>query len=157
MLAYVSKAMGRGAVPERPVREIMTRSVMACCAPDDTVEVACRKMDEGCCGSVLVCEGERLVGIFTERDLVRRVIAKGMDPKSTPVRAVMTIDPVTIAPDAPVREAIRIMDEGSFRYLPVVEGGKLVGIVSARDLPYEEIGKMARMLELEHTLAERIW
>ncbi|MCS6877780.1 MAG: CBS domain-containing protein [Geminicoccaceae bacterium] len=144
-------------MPLRPVREIMTRSAIARCAPDESVGDACRKMDEGCCGSVLVCEGDRLVGIFTERDLVRRVVAKGKDPARTRLRDVMTIDPVTIGPDQPVREAIRIMDEGSFRYLPVVEEGKVVGIVSARDLPYEEIGRMARMLELEHSLAERIW
>lgn len=144
-------------MPHNPVREIMTRSPLVRCGPEETVAEACRKMDELCCGSALVCDGDRLVGIFTERDLVRRVVAKGMDPARTPLRAVMTIDPVTIGPDQPVREAIRIMDEGSFRYLPVVDEGKLVGIVSARDLPYEEIGKMARMLELEHTLAERIW
>ncbi len=110
-----------------------------------------------CCGHVLICDGERLLGIFTERDLLRRVVAQGLDPAHVPVEKVMTVNPVTIAPDAPIREAIRVMDEGSFRCLPVVENGRVVGVLTARDLPYEEVGRMARQLEEEHVLAERLW
>jgi CBS domain-containing protein len=127
------------------------------CAPDDTVREACRRMAENRCGHVLVCDGERLVGIFTERDLLMRVVAAGHDPARYPVEKAMTVNPVTIEADAPIREAIRVMDEGSFRCLPVMEGGKLIGILTARDLPYEEIGRMARMLEEEHIFAERLW
>ena len=140
----------------RPVREIMSRPPL-CCAPTDSVQEACRRMAEQCCGHVLVCEGDRLVGIFTERDLLSRVVAKGLDPAHQPVGQVMTIDPVTIEADAPIREAIRVMDEGSFRCLPVLEGGKLLGVLTARDLPYEEVGRMARQLEEQHILAERLW
>jgi len=143
-------------VPLRPVREIMSQATVRC-APDDTVREACRRMAANRCGHVLVCDGERLVGIFTERDLVNRVVAEGHDPARFPVGKAMTIDPVTIEADAPIREAIRVMDEGSFRCLPVMEQGKLVGVLTARDLPYEEIGRMARMLEEEHIFAERLW
>jgi CBS domain-containing protein len=127
------------------------------CAPDDTVREACRRMAEARCGHVLVCDGDRLVGVFTERDLVTRVVAPGHDPDTLAVRHAMTINPVTIAADAPIREAIRVMDEGSFRCLPVLDGGRLVGVLTARDLPYEEVGRMARELEEEHLFAERLW
>jgi CBS domain-containing protein len=127
------------------------------CAPGDTVREACHRMAAKRCGHVLVCDGERLVGIFTERDLVNRVVAGGHDPARFPVEKAMTVNPVTIEAEAPIREAIRVMDEGSFRCLPVVEGGALVGVLTARDLPYEEVGRMARELEHEHTIAERLW
>lgn len=143
-------------MPLRPVREIMTRPPL-CCGPAETVREACRRMAEGRCGHVLVCDGDRLVGILTERDLLTRVVAPGHDPARFPVEKAMTVNPVTIAAEAPIREAIRVMDEGSFRCLPVLEGGRLVGILTARDLPYEEVGRMARELEEEHSLAERLW
>ena len=125
-------------MPLRPVREIMSGPPL-CCTPGETVQEACRRMAESCCGHVLVCDGERLVGIFTERDLLNRVIAAGHDPARCPVEKAMTRNPVTIRADAPIREAIRVMDEGSFRYLPVLDGERLVGMISAKDLPYAEI------------------
>lgn len=143
-------------MPLRPVREIMSEATVRC-APGESVREACRKMAENRCGHVLVCEGERLVGIFTERDLLMRVVAAGHDPTRFPVEKAMTPNPVTIDAGAPIREAIRVMDEGSFRGLPVTEGGRLVGILTARDLPYEEVGRMARELEEEHIFAERLW
>lgn len=143
-------------MPLRPVREIMSAATVRC-APDTSVRDACSRMAAGRCGHVLVCEGDRLVGIFTERDLSTRVVAPGHDPAAYPVEKAMTVNPVTIEASAPIREAIRVMDEGSFRCLPVVEGGKLVGVLTARDLPYEEVGRMARELEEEHVIAERLW
>lgn len=144
-------------MPDRPVQDIVQRTVTLHCAPAESVAAAAGKMAESGCGSILVCDGDRLTGIFTERDLLCRVVAKGLDPKNTAVREVMTVNPCTIAPEAPVREAIRVMDEGSFRYLPVCRGGKPLGVISAKDLPYEEIGRMARTLEEEHVIAERLW
>lgn len=143
-------------MPLRPVREIMSEATVRC-APGEKVGEVCRRMAAGRCGHVLVCDGERLVGIFTERDLLTRVVAPGHDPDACPVETVMTPNPVTIEASAPIREAIRIMDEGSFRCLPVVEHGKLVGVLTARDLPYEEVGRMARELEEEHVIAEGLW
>lgn len=143
-------------MPLRPVREIMSEATVRC-APGEKVGEVCRHMAAGRCGHVLVCDGERLVGIFTERDLLTRVVAPGHEPASYPVEKAMTPNPVTIEASAPIREAIRIMDEGSFRCLPVVEHGKLVGVLTARDLPYEEVGRMARELEEEHVIAERLW
>jgi CBS domain-containing protein len=94
----------------------------------DAVEVM-RRENTGC---LLVTAGGRLVGIFTERDLLTRVLAKNRS-LDTSVRAVMTSNPVTVAPKDPVRTAIRRMQKGGYRHLPVVdEEGRPVGVLSAR-------------------------
>jgi CBS domain-containing protein len=94
----------------------------------DAVELM-RREKTGC---LLVTADGRLAGIFTERDLLTRVLAKGR-PLATPTRAVMTPGPVTVQPKDPVRTAIRRMQKGGYRHLPVVdEAGRPVGILSAR-------------------------
>jgi len=83
-------------------------------------------------GCLLVCEGRKLVGIFTERDLLRRVIAAGLGWQ-TPLEAVMTPDPVGVCPKDPIRLAVRHMERGGYRHLPVVdEAGRPVGILSVK-------------------------
>jgi CBS domain-containing protein len=84
-------------------------------------------------GALLVVEGVRLIGIFTERDALFRVVATGLDPVTTPLDAVMTRDPQTIHPDEPFVHALRLMHEGRFRHLPVVEDERPLGMVSVRD------------------------
>ena len=144
-------------MPERPVRDIIERSVMVTAAPGQSVHEAAAAMAEHRCGSILVLEGDRLVGIFTERDLLMRVVAAGKNADRTRLGEVMTRDPETIAADAPVLDAIRLMDEESLRYLPVMENERLIGVISAKDLPYSEIGRIAREIGDRHALAERIW
>ncbi len=85
-------------------------------------------------GCLLVTERGRLVGLFTERDLLTRVLAPGR-PLETVMRAVMTLNPVTVSPTDPIRTAIRRMQKGGYRHLPVVNGdGRPTGILSARRL-----------------------
>ena len=84
-------------------------------------------------GALLVVEGARLSGIFTERDALFRVIAAGRDPATTKLADVMTPQPQTMHPDEPFVKALRIMHKRGFRHLPVVEHGRPLGIVSARD------------------------
>jgi CBS domain-containing protein len=84
-------------------------------------------------GAVLVTEGDDLLGIFTERDAVFRVIAAGLDPETTPLAEVMTKEPQTITPDKTFGHAMLLMHEGGFRHVPVVDEGKLVGMVSSRN------------------------
>ena len=98
-----------------------------------TVTEAARRMREGNTGAAMVLEGPRLAGIFTERDALFRVLAVARDPNETPVAAVMTRDPQTIHPDKPFDEALRMMHEGRFRNVPVVEDGRPLGMVSVRD------------------------
>lgn len=84
-------------------------------------------------GAVLITEGDDLLGIFTERDAVFRVIAAGRDPDTTKLGDVMTKDVKTITPDKTFGHAMLMMHEGAFRHVPVVDNGKLVGMVSSRN------------------------
>ena len=113
------------------ISEIMTQAAVVD-SPNDTLGEAARKMWEQQTGSLLVLEGEDLLGIVTERDVLKAV-ATGT-PMDTPVSAVMTKDLITVEPSASLREAAGIMTEKWIRHLPVLEGRKLVGIVSQRDL-----------------------
>jgi CBS domain-containing protein len=84
-------------------------------------------------GALLVIDTSRLIGIFTERDALFRVLAAGRDPNTTRLADVMTAQPQTIGPDEPFLHALRIMYEGKFRHMPVVEFGRPLGMVSVRD------------------------
>ena len=100
-------------------------------APEASVADALALMRRGSVGCLLVARDDRLLGIFTERDLLTRVLAPGAD-LATPMHRCMTADPVTVHPKDPVRTAIRRMEEGGYRHLPVVDdGNRPVGILSA--------------------------
>ncbi len=110
------------------VRDIMTREP-ATLGPKATLGEAATLMKQHDCGSVPVLDGGRLIGIVTDRDIVVRVVAAGKDPKSVPVSEAMTADPVSVGPEQSVDEAQRIMADRQVRRLPVVEDGRLVGLV----------------------------
>jgi CBS domain-containing protein len=139
------------------VREILQRDRPLVSHTGDTVCAAAACMAEHHCGSVLVCDDHRLRGIFTERDLLVRVVAAGRDPASTQLVEVMTPDPDTIEGSEPVAAAVRQMDEGGYRHLPVLEGERILGVMSLRDVPLEALARMAPELDQRHALAERIW
>jgi len=113
------------------ITEIMTKAAVTD-RPDDSLEAAAKKMWEQQTGSLLVTDGEDLVGIVTERDILRAVGTA--IPLDTPLSAVMTKDLITVDPGTSLRDAARIMTEKWIRHLPVLESGRLVGIVSQRDL-----------------------
>ena len=139
------------------VREIMTDGAICQAPPGTSVREACRLMAEHQCGSVLVTERGRLLGIFTQGDLVRRVLAPGRDPNLTLLVEVMTAEPDTIRPREGVDEAIRRMDEFGYRHLPVVETGAVVGVVALRDCSIEDLAAMHAELETRRVVAERAW
>lgn len=141
----------------RPVSECLRRAEPLRGKCDETVVSAAKRMAEACCSSILVCEQDRLLGIFTERDLLVRVVAAGLEPEVTSLGEVMTRDPETIEAAAPIVQAIRLMDEGNFRHLPVVAADRILGVVSWRDLPFEDRLELQPELERRHTLAERMW
>jgi CBS domain-containing protein len=114
------------------VGEIMTGSVFSI-EPTMTVAEAATVMGERKIGSALVMEGEKLSGIFTERDIVR-ALGEHFDAAGHPVSEWMTADPMTVPPDTPIKEALNTMLERGFRHLPVVDGERILGIVSMRDL-----------------------
>lgn len=99
-----------------------------------TVREAARLMAERGIGAVMVVEDLKLLGIFTERDVATRVVGPGLDPDATALGTVMTADPDTLKPTDSVRSALELMQTHGYRHLPVVQGHKLVGIVSIRDL-----------------------
>lgn len=120
--------------------------------PTESVRKACEAMRSRHVGSVLVVdEHERLLGIFTGRDAVD-LLAKGKAGRVT-LQEAMTINPVTVAPEQKAIDALRAMCDGGFRHVPVVQRGRIVGVVSRADFLGEEIER----LEEEETLAERIW
>jgi CBS domain-containing protein len=114
-----------------------------------TVRDAAKNMAERHIGAVLIGEGSRLQGIFTERDLLIRVVARGLDPDTTPLKEVMTPDPDTIEPNDWASLALERMRTSGYRHVPVVEDGVVVGIVSLRDL------YAAATRELEEDLQQR--
>jgi len=103
-------------------------------SPQTTIMDAIERMNRRHIGSILVMEGERLAGIFTERDVLTRVIPQGIDPKLTPVAEVMTRQPVVIGPNTTVQEAMMVVTDTRKRHLPVVLGTRVVGLVSIGDL-----------------------
>jgi len=116
------------------------------------VDEACRRMSERRVGSVAVVDDSgHLVGIFTGRDAVGRVLARRLDPATTRLADVMTADPQTLAPGQSAIEALRLMWDGGFRHLPLVKQGKVVGVVSRGDFRGVEFGRHEEERELwEH-------
>ncbi len=120
---------------ELKVSDVMTSNVVTV-KPDETIVDAARKMAENKIGSVVVVDDKgTIIGILTEGDIVRRVVARGLDPSQTPVEAVMTKNPITIFEDADLAAAAELMREKGVGHLPVVnEEGRLVGIITRSDI-----------------------
>jgi CBS domain-containing protein len=119
------------------IREIMTDNVDSCTLLDNVFEVAV-KMKELNVGAIPILDQDKLVGMITDRDIVVRGVAE-KHPGSTKVEDIMSNDLITITPDATTKEAAKLMSEHQIRRLPVVEGDKLVGIVSLGDFAIREL------------------
>lgn len=138
-------------MPNRPIRKLIENRPLYVTVPECTVSEAARQMKEGGVGALMVVESGKLLGIFTERDALNRVLAEGLNPQSTPLRQVMTVDPQTISPERPVGHALHLMFEGGYRHVPVVDNGHVVGMVSARDALGPELSEFeAELVEREH-------
>jgi CBS domain-containing protein len=103
-------------------------------APTATVVEAVDAMNAVGVGALMVLDADQPVGIISERDLLRRVVGKRLDPESAKVADVMTRDLVVIKPDVDIEDAMAVVSEKRVRHLPVVENGKLLGVVSSGDL-----------------------
>lgn len=115
--------------------------------PRATVRDAARVMAERGIGAVPVVERRHLIGIFTERDLVTRVVAAGLDVDRTRVEDVMTRRPETVSVECDVAEALEVMVSNGFRHLPVMSAGEVVGIISLRDFPLQGQSKGIEWIE----------
>ncbi len=120
--------------------------------PDATVIECVRLMTAGKFGALIVMDGERLTGIFTERDALNKVLAGGLDPGRTKVSEVMTKDPFCIGPTTTVGEAMKLITKRRFRHLPVVESGKVLAVVSSGDLTHwlvrDQLGEVQELVNL---------
>ena len=137
----------------RTMSDIVRNRDPATLPPSATVRDACRCMRDRRIGAVLVTEvDQRLLGIFTGRDAVHRVLAEGKSAARTKLAEVMTRDPDTMPPGRTAIEALRLMEDGRYRHVPIVDGDRVVGIVSRFDFSGIELDR----LDEETGLWERI-
>jgi CBS domain-containing protein len=118
------------------IRDLMTLNPTAC-EPSTTVVDAAKKMAQEDVGPIPVVEGDRLVGLVTDRDIVLRVVAEGRDPSSTTIGEIATSSLETVSPDEDLDSALQKMASAQVRRLPVVEDGRLVGLVAQADIARE--------------------
>lgn len=142
------------AMKHRSVSEMVRDQVVIALPPGATVRETARVMAERRIGAVPVTQDGRLLGIFTERDMVSRVVALGRDPDHTELSAVMTAKPRTIDYGASTAAALRTMQQGGFRHLPVTRRGRIAGILSLRDFASSDLLEIERAQDLERALAE---
>jgi CBS domain-containing protein len=122
--------------------------------PNDTVYDAVKKMAEHNIGGLLVMEGEKILGIVTERDYARKIVLAGRSSKETPVSVIMTSQVLCVGPLQTTEECMAIMTENRVRHLPVLDDGKLIGLVSIGDLVKDIISEQQFIIEqLEHYIA----
>lgn len=121
---------------ERPVSELLKRSgVVIYTGPDTSVKDAVGIMSDRNVGSLLILEDNSdLVGIFTERDLLNRVVNEGRDPETTSIREVMTEDVIVISGDVSRRDVLNLMNDKHIRHVPIADEDKIYGVISLRDL-----------------------
>jgi CBS domain-containing protein len=119
-----------------PISALLERkgSAVHSVAPTLSVQDAVAEMNRHRIGAIVVLDGPRLVGIFTERDVLRRVVGAGLDPKSALVADVMSPGVITIAPDATVEQTMTIFTERRCRHLPVLQDGAIRGVISIGDI-----------------------
>lgn len=120
------------------LKQLMTSEVRSC-SPEDNLSEAARIMSEVNCGAVPVVEGQKVVGIITDRDIVLRAVAQGKDGQKTKIRECMTSSVIHCPPDTDAHRAASLMAERQIRRLPVVENDRLVGIVALGDLATQQI------------------
>lgn len=137
----------------RLVREVLRKKPagITSVSPDTTVFEMLGVMAERNVGAVMVLDEGRLAGIVSERDYARSVVLKGRSSKDTPVREIMTARVVTVTPEHRVRDCMALMTDKRVRHLPVLDDGRLVGVVSIGDVVKEVIAEQESLIaDLEH-------
>jgi CBS domain-containing protein len=141
-------------MPDRPIRTVIHNQRLVTVTSGQTVRRVAELMAHHHIGAVPVMEDGHLVGIFTERDMVARIVALGRDPEATRVAEVMTAGPATITADHPINHALHIMYEGGFRHLPVVQRDHVIGMISMRDAMGREIEHFEQDCRTRTAIAE---
>ncbi len=132
------------------VSDIVYDRPFAHVAESDTVAAAARRMTDLNCGAILVLNGEELRGVFSERDIMRRVVLEHRDPQTTPVRNVMSTHLETIEESATLEDAMVKMQTHNCRHLPVVKNGRIVAFLSMRDVMKHELALKTEELHHMH-------
>ena len=138
---------------QTPLNEIFEgKRAIHSVGPDASITECVRLMTAGKIGALMVMDGGRLTGIFTERDALNKVLAESRDPANTRVSQVMTKDPYCIGPATTVGEAMQLITERRFRHLPVVDNGRVLAVVSSGDLTrwlvQDQIGEVKELVNL---------
>jgi CBS domain-containing protein len=138
---------------QTPLNEIFKKGeAIHSVGPDTLVTECVRLMTASKIGALIVMDGERLIGIFTERDALNKVLAGGLDPRNTKVSAVMTKDPYCIPPTTTVDDAMKLISKRRFRHLPIVDNGKVLAVVSSGDLTHwlvqDRMGEVQELVDL---------
>lgn len=145
-------------MPERTVLQSMSQRHVLSLAPAATIHDAACAMTRANCGSVLVIDAAgTMQGIVTERDLMTRVLAKGLDPNATTVAQVMTRHPQCVGPEMKVADAVLVMIERGFRHLPIVApDGRVLGVFSARDALPREVNTAVDLAEFNERVNDAL-
>ncbi len=145
-------------MPERTVLQSMSQRHVLSLTPAATIHDAACAMTRANCGSVLVIDAAgTMQGIVTERDLMTRVLAKGLDPNATTVAQVMTRHPQCVGPEMKVADAVLVMIERGFRHLPIVApDGRVLGVFSARDALPREVNTAVDLAEFNERVNDAL-
>jgi CBS domain-containing protein len=138
---------------QTPLNEIFEGSrAIHSVGPDASITECVRLMTADKIGALMVMDGGRLIGIFTERDALNKVLADNLDPGNTKVSEVMTKDPYCIGPETTVGDAMQLITERRFRHLPIVDNGKVLAVVSSGDLTrwlvQDQLGEVQELVNL---------
>ena len=128
------------------------RDAIHAVGPDALVSECVRTMTTEKIGAIVIMDNGRLIGIFTERDALNRVLAAGLDPLTTKISEVMTKNPYCIPPTTTVAEAMKLVTQRRFRHLPIVENGRVLAVVSSGDLTHwmvqDQIGEVQELVDI---------
>lgn len=142
---------------KRNIGDVVAGRTLVSAEKQMTVREACRLMTDKAIGALLILENQKILGIFTERDALNKVLSSGLDPDKTTLEQVMVRKPQTITPDKPLAYALYMMSEGGFRHVPVVEAdGTPIGMVSARDALGQDLVDLERELKHQEELETSI-
>ena len=140
----------------RDIRTVIANQTLVTLPTDTSIRHAAIVMSEHNIGAVPVVDDGRLVGIFTERDILRRVVARDLDINGTTLGQVMTPNPQTTAANRPVSHALHLMHEAGYRHMPVVEDGRLIGMISARDAHAREQLTFEQAADFRESVVENL-
>jgi CBS domain-containing protein len=132
----------------KKARDLFTGQDLTVISKHETVYDAARLMSEKMIGALPVVEGDKIIGIFSERDVMNRVVARSLNPSKTTVEQVMTKELLIGTPDDEIPQILILMKQANIRHLPIVDADKLVGIISFRDLLQADISEKAQEIKI---------